>query len=103
MTAARTVIAALAAPLLCPAIQAASLYVRGVADASLAAKYLLTYLAAAAYLEPFMLGLPVHLVLWRLGWGKLRTYCSWLSRRGANTGSYRDHYAIRFRICLCKV
>ena len=34
----------------------------------------LTYLAAAAYLTPFMFGLPVHLVLWRLGWGKLRTY-----------------------------
>lgn len=74
MTAARTVIAALAAPLLSPAIQAISLYVRGVADANLAAKYFLTYLAVAAYLTPFMLGLPVHLVLWRLGWGRLRTY-----------------------------
>ena len=59
MTAARTVIAALAAPLLSPAIQAISLYVRGVADANLAAKYFLTYLAVAAYLTPFMLGLPV--------------------------------------------
>jgi hypothetical protein len=74
MTVGRTVIAALAAPLLSPAIQGIVLYVRGVADANLAAEYFFTYSAAAAYLTPFMLGLPVHVVLWRLGWGKLGTY-----------------------------
>jgi hypothetical protein len=88
MTVARTVIAALAAPLLSPAIQAISLYVRGVADANLVAKYFLTYLAAAAYLTPFMLGLPVHLVLWRLD---------------ADPASYRHHSGVKFPICLCEV
>ncbi|MGB9314445.1 MAG: hypothetical protein WCB62_05405 [Pseudolabrys sp.] len=104
MTVARTVIAALAAPLLSPAIQAISLYVRGVADANLVAKYFLTYLAAAAYLTPFMLGLPVHLVLWRLGWGGLCTYIvAGFSRWDADPASYRHHSGVKFPICLCEV